>query len=98
LRDEAIVDNSMNPKHWTFSAARNHDCINSYNPLLTMAWLANTDVSPVTSVESVLLYIGKYATKEEKKSSSYTDILKTILEQVGSLTLNSLFDILKLFV
>jgi ATP-dependent DNA helicase PIF1 len=67
LRDEAVVDKSVNPKHFMFSAARNHDHLNNYNPLLTMAWLANTDVSPVTSIESVLNYVGKYATKEENQ-------------------------------
>ena len=34
LRNEAVVDNSMNSKYYTFSAARNYDCINSYNLLL----------------------------------------------------------------
>ena len=48
LRDEAVVDKSVNPKHFMFSAARNHDRLNNYNPLLTMAWLANTDVSALS--------------------------------------------------
>jgi hypothetical protein len=61
-----------------------------------MAWLANTDVSPVTSMESVLLYMGKYATKEEKKSTLYNDILKSSLEQASNPPLDS-FNILILF-
>ena len=50
-----------------------------------MTWLANINVSPVTGIESVLYYVGKYATKGEKKSTSYAEILKTVLEQVSSL-------------
>ena len=37
LRDEAVVDNSMNPKHYIFSVTRNYNCVNNYNLLLTIA-------------------------------------------------------------
>jgi hypothetical protein len=56
----------MNPKHFMFSVAGNYHRINSYNPLLTLAWLANADISPVTSTKSVLFYMGKYARKRRR--------------------------------
>ncbi|KAM4067595.1 PIF1-like helicase [Hirsutella rhossiliensis] len=46
---------------------RNDGQINHYNRLLTVAWLANTDVSPCTSLQQVIDYAAKYCSKSEKK-------------------------------
>ncbi|KAM4066719.1 PIF1-like helicase [Hirsutella rhossiliensis] len=50
---------------------RNDGQINHYNRLLTVAWLANTDVSPCTSLQQVIDYAAKYCSKSEKKSESF---------------------------
>ncbi|KAM4062490.1 PIF1-like helicase [Hirsutella rhossiliensis] len=42
---------------------RNDGQINHYNRLLTVAWLANTDVSPCTSLQQVIDYAAKYCSK-----------------------------------
>ncbi|KAK0655303.1 hypothetical protein B0T16DRAFT_304942, partial [Cercophora newfieldiana] len=45
-------------------------------------WLANTDISPCTSIQAVLQYITKYCSKAEQKSQSYKDMAKEILPKV----------------
>jgi len=84
LLEEPVVDKSRNPLHWMFLAIRNDDRINSYNRLITMAWKANTDFTPCTGSKAVLNYLGKYCTKEEKKSTTYVDLIKVVLPYINS--------------
>ncbi|KJK73750.1 hypothetical protein H634G_10986 [Metarhizium anisopliae BRIP 53293] len=42
----ASLDKLPHSKHWCFRGERNDSQINHYNRLLTVAWLANTDISP----------------------------------------------------
>ncbi|KAM4061636.1 PIF1-like helicase [Hirsutella rhossiliensis] len=58
---------------------RNDGQINHYNRLLTVAWLANTDVSPCTSLQQVIDYAAKYCSKSEKKSESFAQIGKALM-------------------
>jgi hypothetical protein len=44
-----------------------------------MGWMANTDIQPPTSLRVVLSYIGKYVSKPEKSSASYTELQAQIL-------------------
>ncbi|XP_044717313.1 PIF1-like helicase domain-containing protein [Hirsutella rhossiliensis] len=53
-------------QHWSFRGARNDGQINHYNRLLTVAWLANTDVSPCTSLQQVIDYAAKYCSKHSR--------------------------------
>ncbi|KAM4067812.1 ATP-dependent DNA helicase PIF1 [Hirsutella rhossiliensis] len=62
--------------------ARNDGQINHYNRLLTVAWLANTDVSPCTSLQQVIDYAAKYCSKSEKKSDSFAQIGKALMPRV----------------
>ncbi|KAM4058307.1 PIF1-like helicase [Hirsutella rhossiliensis] len=61
---------------------RNDGQINHYNRLLTVAWLANTDVSPCTSLQQVIDYAAKYCSKSEKKSESFAQIGKALMSRV----------------
>ncbi|KAM4054864.1 PIF1-like helicase [Hirsutella rhossiliensis] len=61
---------------------RNDGQINHYNRLLTVAWLANTDVSPCTSLQQVIDYAAKYCSKSEKKSESFAQIGKALMPRV----------------
>ena len=54
---------------WSFAPQRNDSLLNQYNPVLTMAWMANTDVNPITSLQAVIQYVAGYIGKGEKKSS-----------------------------
>ena len=49
----------------------NNELLNSYNAAIILAWMANIDTSPTTSISVIVNYIGKYCSKEEKKSTSY---------------------------
>ncbi|EFY94197.1 ATP-dependent DNA helicase PIF1 [Metarhizium robertsii ARSEF 23] len=44
-----------------------------------MGWMANTDIQPPTSLRAVLSYIGKYVSKPEKSSTSYTELQAQVL-------------------
>src|SRR5277367_5612343 len=44
-----------------------------------MGWIANTNIQPPTSLHAVLSYIGKYVSKPEKSSASYTELQAQIL-------------------
>ncbi|EEU34868.1 uncharacterized protein NECHADRAFT_98098 [Fusarium vanettenii 77-13-4] len=58
------------------------DQMNHYNRLLAVAWLANTDVSPCTSLQQVIDYAAKYCSKSEKKSESFAQIGKALMPRV----------------
>ena len=49
-----------------------------------MAWMANTDIQPPTSLEAVLSYIAKYVSKLEKSSDSYLEMQAQILPYVNN--------------
>ncbi|KAM4061713.1 PIF1-like helicase [Hirsutella rhossiliensis] len=66
----------------SFRGERNDGQINHYNRLLTVAWLANTDVSPCTSLQQVIDYAAKYCSKSEKKSESFAQIGKALMPRV----------------
>jgi hypothetical protein len=62
-----------------FFPERNDGYLNKYNRLTTMAWQTNTDVSPCTSVATVIEYIVKYAVKPETKSASYREMATKVI-------------------
>jgi len=47
--------------------------------------MANLDVLPATSIAIIINYIGKYCSKEEKKSTSYKELLKTVTPHANEL-------------
>jgi len=47
--------------------------------------MANLDASPATSVAIIVNYISKYYSKEEKKSASYKELLKTVTPHANKL-------------
>ena len=53
---------------------------------ITIGWLANTDVNPPTSSKAVINYIAKYCSKAEKKSETYSDLLRQILPRLNEHT------------
>ncbi|KAG6018683.1 hypothetical protein E4U40_007936 [Claviceps sp. LM458 group G5] len=48
-----------------------------------MAWRANMDITPCTSVRVALDYIAKYCTKAEVPTASYTDIVKGVIPHMS---------------
>jgi hypothetical protein len=79
-----------------FSPERNDPTINSYNRLIIIVWLTNTDIILYTSSQVVINYISKYYIKLEKKTISYTNILKEVLPYISSR--NSMLSIISRFI
>ena len=57
--------------------------MNQFNRLITLCWLANTDISPCTGIEAVINYAAKYCSKTETPTSTYADIARSILPHVS---------------
>jgi len=75
----AVVTKEINNGAWLFSPRRNQATVNQCTSAVTMGWMANTDIQPLTSLHAVLSYIGKYVSKPEKSSVSYTELQAQIL-------------------
>ena len=48
-----------------------------------MGWMANTDIQPPTGLHAVLSYVGKYVSKPEKSSASYTELQAQVLPYIN---------------
>ena len=73
----------MNPHYWMFDGVRNDAILNAFNPAILMAWLANIDFSPCTSLSAVVNYVAKYAAKSETATASYRELASKILPHVS---------------
>jgi ATP-dependent DNA helicase PIF1 len=82
-RDEAEIKQHPERSWLQYYPPRNDGWVNKYNRLLSLAWQANTDVSPCTSMTAVIEYIVKYAGKVEKASTSYKQLAGLILPYVN---------------
>lgn len=58
--------------------------LNHYNPLVSLSWRANTDISPCTDLWAAVEYLGKYCTKAEVASFSFEETLKALIPIVSS--------------
>jgi hypothetical protein len=86
LSTEPCLGNKLNPKHLMFEPVRNDPLMGKYMPLFTMSWNANTDASPCGDITSVVAYLAKYVSKEEKNSMKLADVSRELL---GSIKLDS---------
>src|SRR6266536_4489627 len=84
LFPDPVVTQEINHKGWLFSPARNQANLNQCTPVLTFGWMANTDSQPPTSLHAVLSYIGKYVSKPEKSSLSYTELQSQVLPYINN--------------
>ena len=80
---DPVVTKEINHKSWLFSPARNQEALNQCAPAITMGWMANTDIQPPTTLRAVLSYVGKYVSKPEKSSTSYTELQAQVLPCVN---------------
>jgi ATP-dependent DNA helicase PIF1 len=79
LFSEPVVTKKINNKSWLFSPIRNQATLNQCAPVITMGWMANTDIQPPTNLHALLAYIAKYVSKPEKSSTSYVELQTQIL-------------------
>jgi ATP-dependent DNA helicase PIF1 len=68
-----------------FEPTRNDGRLNNYNRLVSLLWLANTDIAPYISSRAVLKYIGKYCIKAEQKLESYAQVIKYLLPNLSTI-------------
>jgi ATP-dependent DNA helicase PIF1 len=74
LAQQPVVTKEINHRDYMFAPARNQAILNQCSPVVTMGWMANTDIQPSLSLHAVLAYLAKYVSKPEKSSVSYTEL------------------------
>src|SRR3984885_13885943 len=84
LFTDPVVTKEIDHKAWLFSPARNQETLNQCAPVITMGWVANTDIQPPTTLHAVLSYVGKYVSKPEKSSASYTELQTQVLPHINN--------------
>jgi hypothetical protein len=82
LRDITEVVDAQGKSNPEFLTRRNDELLNSHNPLWILGWRANMDFRPILSKEAVVSYISKYASKAEKASSTYQQMLQTAMSHL----------------
>jgi len=55
-----------------------------YIPAIVMVWKANMDATPCTSKDSVINYIMKYASKAEKESQIYMQLMQSVIKHTNN--------------
>ncbi|KAF7137061.1 hypothetical protein CNMCM5793_006912 [Aspergillus hiratsukae] len=83
IRDEPVLAKPEGSGYYRLLPIRNDPNLNAYNRIVSMSWLANTDVNPCTGTKTILDYIAKYMTKGEKATESYRDVMKRLLPRVN---------------
>ena len=74
LAEQPTVTKDINHKDYMFAPARNQALLNQCSPVVTMGWMANTDIQPSLTLRAVLAYLAKYVSKPEKSSVSYMEL------------------------
>ena len=83
LQDQSKI--FVNDKgHKKYEPAHNDDRLNVHNIPLLSIWRSNVDFQPILSRHAVLKYIAKYASKSERISENYQDMLTRISNVVDS--------------
>ncbi|THW78285.1 hypothetical protein D6D17_10197 [Aureobasidium pullulans] len=78
IRDQPVV--IKNPQrsaaHLMFYPECNDPHLNRYNRIMSLGWLANTDITPRTALQALLNYLSEYCTKAGVKVPQYWDMLR----------------------
>jgi hypothetical protein len=53
--------------------------VNPFNLTCLLGWLANIDMAPCTGPQALLQYLSKHCGKAEKPTTSYRDMMQTVL-------------------
>jgi hypothetical protein len=81
--EPAVTKEINNNRGYMFAPVRNQPLLNQCAPVITLGWLANTDIQPATTLHGLLTYLGKYVSKPEKSSVSYTELQAQVLPYVN---------------
>ncbi|XP_026442569.1 uncharacterized protein LOC113342147 [Papaver somniferum] len=80
LDESKLVEEPSETNIYRFVGRRNDELLNSHNRAVLQTWRANIDCSAVTTMESVIRYIAKYAAKCEPASRDFIDTLRGIID------------------
>lgn len=80
LNEETRITRNEHGK-FEISFKRNDPRMNNHNPFVSIHWRANTDFQPIISLDSVIHYISKYASKCETSSN----LLNNVVNSIGGL-------------
>ncbi|KAK3908156.1 LOW QUALITY PROTEIN: V-type proton ATPase subunit C [Frankliniella fusca] len=64
-----------------YEPARNDPLLNKFNRFLMAIWCGNFDTSPVVSKKLLLVYLSKYISKSEIRSSSLKDLFESVFAE-----------------
>ena len=70
--------------YYRLYAKRNDPDMNNYSRLVSMAWLANTDISPCTGEHAVVHYMSKYVSKGEEQTATYQQMMRQLLPHANT--------------
>lgn len=83
LSDSPVLRQPQGSTYYRLFPVRNDPAMNSYSRLISMAWQANTDVSPCTGRQAVVNYVSKYVTKNEGQTVPYKDMICRLLPSIN---------------
>lgn len=83
IRTDPVLDKPLGSTFYRMYPPRNHEYLNAYNPLISMAWLANTDIAPCTGRKALLEYLSKYISKPEPGTQSLRQMMERLLTRVN---------------
>jgi ATP-dependent DNA helicase PIF1 len=87
LQNETVVIEKAGPrdsKLLELLTQRNDPLLNAHCVPWVMSWLANMDFRPIASDEAPLAYASKYVSKAEPASSTYVQVLKSVMTHLGN--------------
>ncbi|KAK3922134.1 ATP-dependent DNA helicase [Frankliniella fusca] len=62
-----------------YEPARNDPLLNKFLELFIKVWRANFDISPVTNKQKLIMYLAKYISKSEIRSTSLAELFEKVL-------------------
>ena len=62
---EDVLQDPYKPNLWKLFLERNCMTLNNYNPIISLALLANCDIQPVMTYDGLIAYATKYVTKDD---------------------------------
>jgi helitron helicase-like protein/uncharacterized protein DUF6570/PIF1-like helicase len=83
IRMDPVLDKPIGSTFYRMYPPRNHEFLNAYNPLVSMAWQANIDIAPCTGRKALLEYLTKYVSKPEPGTQSYRQMMESLLTRVN---------------
>lgn len=83
-RTQSALEKPLGSTYYRLQPERDDVHLNPYNPVVSMAWLANIDIAPWTGTEVLLNYLSKYVSKSERHTQSNLDPMRGVLPRINT--------------